>query len=355
MPTLQGLPQELLELIFLYSMNLNLARASPDLGRKLSSKAVIMEFVMRSFFHTVDHKVRIKSHNDDHTAFTSDKNLQSELFTCRFFDWSFFLSYVDKAHDEFVKIRGKLWESLVVPDAGAFDGLWPFKFTKIEHLGFAKGFHVPEKLLHGPWTASKASLLYVLVSFSGEIDWEGGMAGETAKEGLKEAIREENEHAVAALSVLLGVANAITTDTILFAAMHNDSDDNILRHLLFNAQILYGSTPRETLDFYDPALWAFADSKAENGESFKDMLKDAEKFSLDLYRDGETDWTKIVPFPYSGARFDTTRLNRLSRELLAKLYRNHGRKITEPAFGARRARSIPRGILRDILLHDPMA
>ncbi|KAF2800703.1 hypothetical protein K505DRAFT_263245 [Melanomma pulvis-pyrius CBS 109.77] len=330
MPTLQGLPQELLELVFLHSMNINLPRASPDLGRKLSSKAVTMEFVMRSFFHTINHTA--KNSKEDSTT-TGDASVQSEILSCRFFTWSFFLSYVSKAHDALIKLRGKPWETLAVPDAGAFDGLWPFKFTKIQHLGFAERFRVPEKLLHGSWTASKASLLYVLVSFCGEIDWESGMAGETAKEGLKEAIREENEHAVAALSVLLGVAKAITTETILYAAKHSGSDDNILRHLLFNAQILYSGTSRETLDFYDPALWRWAD-EPENldgqGEVFKDMLREAEKFSLEFYRDDETDWTGIVPFPYSGSKFDTRqRFARLSRELLTGLYQNHGPKHVE--------------------------
>ncbi|KAF2712117.1 hypothetical protein K504DRAFT_479875 [Pleomassaria siparia CBS 279.74] len=330
MPTLQGLPQELLEIVFLHSMNINLSRASPDLGRKLSSMAIKMEFVMRSFFHTVDHTAK---YNRKDPRFTSDATIQSELLNCRFFTWSFFLGYVDRARDELIKIRGKPWKSLAVPDASSFNGLWPFKFTKIEHLGFAEEFQIPEKLLHGPWTADEASLLYVLVSFSGTIHWEGGMAGEMAKEGLKEAIREENEHAAAALSVLLGVAKAITTEHVLYAARHRRSNDNILRHILYNAQILYNNTPTDLLDFYDPALWQWADEPENvdgHGGRFKEMLKEAETFSLDFYRDGETDWTKIVPFCYSGTRFDTrTRLSRFSRELLMKLYRNHGRRITE--------------------------
>jgi hypothetical protein len=344
MPTLQGLPQELLELIFLHSMNLSLPRASPDLGRKLSSSAVIMEFVMRSFFYTINHTTKF---NKVPPAPTSDALLQHELFTCRFFDYGFFLRYVGKAHDALIKLRGKPWESVKVEDARDFEGLWPFKFAKIEHLGFAEGFHIPDKLLHGPWTTDKASLLYVLVSLRGEIDWESGMAGETAKEGLKEAIREGNEHAVAALAVLLGVAKAITTEMILEAAQHSQHNDNILRHLLFNAQILYADTPRDALDFYDPSLWAWADTHIDDkGEIFKDMLRDAESFSLDFYREGETDWAKIVPFPYSGAKFDTrTRFDRVNRELLAMLYKNHGRRI---ATGGRRARSVPRGMLRHL-------
>jgi large subunit ribosomal protein L14e len=85
------------------------------------------------------------------------------------------------------------------------DPLSVYSSIGFPYLSFAQGFHVPEKLLHGPWTQEKAKLLYVLVSLNGEIDWEGSMAGEAAKTGMQEAIKEGNEYAVAALAVLLGV------------------------------------------------------------------------------------------------------------------------------------------------------
>ncbi|KAF2873146.1 hypothetical protein BDV95DRAFT_568933 [Massariosphaeria phaeospora] len=336
MPTLQGLPQELLEIIFLYSMNISLPRASPDLGLKLSSKAVTMEVVMRTFFHTVDHKAPARKQTG-----TSDVSRQSELLACRFFTWSFFLDYVNKAHDAFINLRGKAWEKtgVAIPDASYFDGLWPFKFTTINFLSFAEGFLIPEKLLHGPWTEEKASLLYVLVSLNGEIDWKGSMAGEIAKEGLRTAIAEKNERAVAALSVLLGIEKAITTDTIRYAVHSGGCDLNIIRHLLFNAQILYKDTPKDVINFLDPALWKWADDRTssdDHGERLKDMLKKAEKFTLDFYTNGEKDWLKLVPFPYSGAKFDTRSVfDDIVRELLTRLYQNHGRRITSR--GGRRA------------------
>jgi hypothetical protein len=325
MPTLQGLPQELLEMVFLYSMNISLPRASLDLGQKLSSKAIILEFVMRNFFHTVDHKTNYRDRE-----VTSDPVVQSELLACRFFTWSFFLAYVEKAHSTLIKQRGKIWEKagVEVPGPSYFDKLWPFKFTTITYLSFAEGFNVPEKLLHGPWTVDKASFLYVLVSLNGEIDWEGTMAGETAKEGLKEAIKDKNEHAVAALSVLLGVSQAIDTQTIRYAVVDCGCNFNIVRHLLFNAQILQESNSNRTTNFYDPKLWQWADSHEGKGVLLKDLLKKADKFSLEFYLEGE-DLNNIVPFPYSGPRFDArTALNDMIRELLGNLYRNYGRKIT---------------------------
>jgi large subunit ribosomal protein L14e len=326
MPTLQGLPQELLEMVFLYSMNTALPRSSASLGRKLSSRAVTLEFTMRVFFHTVDHKTNYRDRKK-----TSDPIVQSDVLSCKFFTWDFFLAYVQKAHDTMIALRGKAWEKtgVEVPGVGHFEGLWPFKFTTIPYLSFAEGFHVPERLLHGPWTHDKASLLYVLVSLNGEIDWEGSMAGEAAKLGIKEAIKEKNEHAVAALSVLLGVPKAIDTSILRYAVVECGCDINILRHLLFNAQILAHETSKDFLSFLDTRLWAWADANGAKGEALKHMLRKADAFDLEFYFEEDSDWTTIVSFPYGGSKFDTrTTLDVVVRELLTNLYRSYGRKIT---------------------------
>jgi hypothetical protein len=301
-----------------------------------------MEFVMRSFFHTVDHRTVYR----DRTV-TSDAALQSELLSCQFFTYEFFLAYVQRAHEAMVKLRGKAWQAtgVTIPDASYFKGLWPFMFTKIPYLGFARGFSIPEKLLHGPWTEDKASLLYILVSLNGEIDWEGSMSGEMAKTGVREAIREGNEHAVAALAVLLGVPKGITTDMLQYAVIDCGCDMNILRHLLFNAQILAAEAP-STLDFYDPALWTWADINGDKGETLKDMLKKADAFDLEFYFEDNADWRRIVAFPYSGSKFDArTVFDPVVRELLMNLYRNYGRKITRRRAGTPEQRLVDGNVI----------
>lgn len=157
-----------------------------------------------------------------------------------------------RAHNSYIQQRGDIWKDASAQPLGveAFDGLWPFRFMKITYLGFAEGFYIPEKLLHGPWTTDKASLLYVLVSMSGEIDWEGSMSGEIAKAGLIQAIRENQERAVAALAVILGIAQMISTSIIRQAVVECGCNLNIVRQLLFNAQILHQDLPKENLDFY---------------------------------------------------------------------------------------------------------
>jgi large subunit ribosomal protein L14e len=328
MPTLQGLPQELLEMIFLYSMSISLPRASPDLGRRLSSRAMTLEFCMRTFFATVDQTPHIKKGKRRLTS-TGDPDLRSQLLGCKFFTWDFFIAYVKRARATLVKQRGRLWQGAYVPDETSFDGLWPFKFTKVKYIGLAERFKIPEKLFKGPWEKDKTALLYVLVSFHGEIDWHNSTAGETAKEGLMEAISEGNERAVAALAVLLGAANAITTSMLRHAVLESGGNFNILRHLLFNAQILYTKSSREVLDFHDPLLWQWVDDELDEdrAEEVKDMLRSAEKFDLRFYN-GD-DWEGIVPFPYSGEKFDArTAFGDMTRELLSRLYQNYGRRIT---------------------------
>jgi large subunit ribosomal protein L14e len=326
MPTLLGLPQELLELIFLYSMNTSLPRASPILGRKLSSLAVTMEYTMRTFFHTVDHTTNYRDRKK-----TGDPMLQSQLLACRFFTWDFFLKYVDRSHVAMISLRGKAWEKtgVEVPGIRQFDGLWPFKFTTIPYLAFADGFLIPEKLLQGPWDGGKVNLLYVLVSLNGEIDWEGSMAGETAKQGIRKAIADGNERAVAALSTLLGVPKQIDTGLLRYAVLDCGCNINVMRHLLFNAQILAQNLSKDILDFLDTRLWAWADVNGEKGDALKHMLRKANAFDLEFYFEEDSDWTKIVPFPYGGSKFDTrTTFDDVVRELLMNLYWSYGRKIT---------------------------
>lgn len=344
-PTLEGLPQELLEIIFLYSMNISLPRSSSTLGHKLSSTTVVLEFVLRSFFHTTDHTNNYRDRKK-----TGDPTVQSQLLACRFFTWDFFCAYVQKAHGTYIQQRGAIWKdsSAQPPGFEAFEGLLPFKFMKINYLGFAEGFHIPEKLLHGPWSTDKATLLYVLVSMNGEIDWEGSMAGEIARTGLRQAIEQNNERAVAALAVLLGVAQRIDTNILRKAVIDCGCNINIVKQLLFNAQILHQSSPKESLSFHgkpscyvydertlissaDPALWRWADTHEGKGVLLKDLLRKADKFSLEFYLDGEEgSQAKIVPFPYGGPKFDprTAFDSDLVREMLARLYRSYGRKIT---------------------------
>jgi large subunit ribosomal protein L14e len=82
------------------------------------------------------------------------------------------------------------------------------------------------------------------------------------------------------------------------------------------------------LNFLDTRLWAWADANGNKGDVLKHMLRKADTFDLEFYFE-DSDWTKIVPFPYSGSKFDTrTTFDVVVRELLMNLYWSYGRKIT---------------------------
>ena len=143
----------------------------------------------------------------------------------------------------------------------------------------------------------------------------------------------------------MGVPKGITTEMLQYAVIDCDCDLNTLRHLLFNAQIL-ATEASGTLDFYNPALWAWADINGHKGEVLKDMLKKAEAFDLEFYFEDNADWRKIVAFPYSGSKFDArTGFHPVVRELLMNLYRNYGRKITRRRGGTPEQRMIEGNVI----------
>ena len=67
-----------------------------------------------------------------------------------------------------------------------------------------EGCRIPEKLLHGPWTEEKCEFLEIVTRGSATVDWVGTTDGETAKEGLLQAIEEQNPRAVDALITRIG-------------------------------------------------------------------------------------------------------------------------------------------------------
>ena len=81
----------------------------------------------------------------------------------------------------------------------------------------------------------------------------------------------------------------------------------------------------------DPVLWSWADAHEGKGVLLKDLLRKADKFSLEFYLEGEEGLNaKIVPFPYGGTKFDPRTVfdTDVIREMLVRLYVSYGRKMT---------------------------
>ena len=68
--------------------------------------------------------------------------------------------------------------------------------NKIQFPAFVEGCCLPERLLHGPWTPTKCKSLKVLLSHGLKIDWINSTAGEVARQGLRDAILEQNTFAL---------------------------------------------------------------------------------------------------------------------------------------------------------------
>lgn len=58
-----------------------------------------------------------------------------------------------------------------------------------------EGCRIPDKLLHGPWTAEKCEFLEILIRGNATVDWIESTSGEVAKQGLLQALREHNAQA----------------------------------------------------------------------------------------------------------------------------------------------------------------
>ncbi|KAG5970835.1 hypothetical protein E4U56_007229 [Claviceps arundinis] len=96
-PSLQTLPVELLEIIFLCSMDLALPRASPLLGAKLSAKSTRLRAFMMGFHDTWDRYFGIPRHEiyksirNDEPALKGEEELQAALLSMPWVDIDFIL------------------------------------------------------------------------------------------------------------------------------------------------------------------------------------------------------------------------------------------------------------------------
>lgn len=77
MATLEKLPTEILTPIFLFSMNVDLPRASPIIAGKLSSRLTIVEAITNAFSPTWKHHYElVKGDARTRTQVTGDPKLQ---------------------------------------------------------------------------------------------------------------------------------------------------------------------------------------------------------------------------------------------------------------------------------------
>ena len=254
--SLEKLPLELLQTIFLYSLNLSLPLASPHLGAALASRHVRTQLVLSAFGDLED---------PVESAEPETVKLQSMLLPQKWLTYHFF-QHCQKTYMLHLAIRAYQdsvssscfyggSQKIALPDdvqkmelarmSKWFDDYYdassqahkPWLRNSIGTLpeqkfkwmdGQGKDYYlslgiggermiipheasiyrlpnnelacdIPEKVLRGPWTDDKVQLLTLLLCCSAQISWIDSTSGEVAMQGLEDAIREDNVCAVEAL------------------------------------------------------------------------------------------------------------------------------------------------------------
>lgn len=258
---LESLPVEILEHIFLLTLNLSLMRASPHLARKLTSSTLRKELVLRTctaqppLVHTsaafklfpndkdlAEVQTALLNENWMTTAFLRRlipdymKSVLLFEFSAHQLHWgrpkgpiigpglpkklkASIEDFVDShfsrvlllpygSPDNFMEI---IWAE---PGLGRVnlglaprEGLVtleiynPQKPYRARHslLSLSTRCQIPDKLLQGPWSDDKCELLDIIVHGNATVNWIGTTSGELAEGGFWEALKERNAHALRAL------------------------------------------------------------------------------------------------------------------------------------------------------------
>ena len=157
-------------------------------------------------------------------------------------------------------------------------------------LNGVHGCQIPEKLLHGPWTEDKCNFLEVAVRGNAHIDWVNSTAGEVAKEGLWQAIREHNPQVITAL--LTRTDPEITEEQASVSPLMRKSVGIIPQHEHLRAAILEEGCPKKVViallmaeevdfNFQDSEIHHWINEKIAAGNEIGEWLRKLLQFSED--------------------------------------------------------------------------
>ncbi|KAI9823453.1 MAG: hypothetical protein M1832_002464 [Thelocarpon impressellum] len=243
---LERLPTELLEQVFLSSMNLHLPNASPHIGTRLSSEHVYTSFALDAFCPRSD---------------APDPVVQSAVLSRR---WM--------TPDRFDRILVQWARRLDVEvmrcspvedgsDAGMCAVCYGYGVsvsdlcvdTWLVHL--ADGALIPPGLLRPPFTHERLQLLRKLMELGAGIDWLGSTTGEIASASLREAVLGRDVEAVDYLTrIELGLH--IGHELLRLAVLDAGCEQAIVHDLIER-----GADPIpgwSTIRWDDAELWAWS-------------------------------------------------------------------------------------------------
>lgn len=294
---LESLPVELLQAIFLYTLNINLPLASPYLGLALSSEHLYTKLILLAFSGIGQRHSEGMLHEDVTSA-----SLQTTIMSRKWFNLDlmrrcqvqFAQEMLERAQSDqaweitsaettkvgldgrttrhsyrlshgclrrgIVTYQGSIETSVRVAKVNSGWVYWfPSCMTRW-WVDRSENVLLPEKLLHGPWTEAKLDLLEMLCRAGAMVDWVNTSTGEIAERGLNDAIMEGNLRAVKLLTqspvwitrklACQNVGVRIDTRHARLAVQEAGCDLDIIEALLQH--------PKSTIDLNDRQIVAWA-------------------------------------------------------------------------------------------------
>ncbi|KAF1989222.1 hypothetical protein K402DRAFT_391369 [Aulographum hederae CBS 113979] len=244
----EQLPAEIIQAIFLESMNADLPLASPQLKYLLTSEHLFIEYTRR--VHGIDHEKypnrylrgQDVAQNTDEWYAEHNNSHASRLVACRFFTALFVDTLTSKISEPFY-LKGPL--------------------------------RLPEKVFMDSWTCDGQRLAEFFFGCEGH--YIDDLGREAAVQGVFGALREGSIQALGNMQELGRVKT--TTEMLQFAVLECEYDKGVISFLSDN--------PSPTLDALDLTLWRWADERKkdgdENGEHLMDELRSLNE-CLDIMR-----------------------------------------------------------------------
>jgi hypothetical protein len=266
---LESLPVELLQNIFLESLNVTLPCISLALATNLSSGHLQLEMSMRMLItrrRTIGQKER------------------SKLLACRFFTYDFLIKFAHQAHNYFIGLPVAV--EIIMQGAGSlqqydnpnlftYHPSFPRTMTLMEvednrwcPQGLSKLF-IPLKLLRAPWTLNRVWFLQGLVQEDCQID-PNSTGLEAAFAAVLDIIREGDQDGI--LSVFLDRNYSegllpVTHNMFRCAVLEGGCKRDVIHTLTYphnNVENMEMGERTSSLNFLDPDLWAWVERQREN-------------------------------------------------------------------------------------------
>lgn len=242
--SLEQLPTEIIQAIFVYTATISLPFASPVLMAQLSDRRVC-EMLTARILQSILH--RCSAPICTHVLPSADIAAASRLFDCNFMTWSFFRDWLDVMREK----------ASIVESSAGHGALLNHYSTVWQSLGPPGELLPPRKLLHGPWSDDRAVFLGVLTSNMASLPDENSVLGEVAFEGLTQAIAEGHSYAV---EMLLHLGIVPNTQTLQHAVVDAGCNREIV------LQLMKVGREVNSVDFLDPALWSWAERARAEGD-----------------------------------------------------------------------------------------